>query len=106
MANEFDIDVDGTLKIDFGATSNQEILQNVAMILNSVVYSCPMDRSFAWDASLLDRPINLVPSLLSARLIAAVNKYEPRATITKVSYSGDASNGQLQPKVMVKIKNG
>jgi phage baseplate assembly protein W len=106
MSDEFDINVDGILKINFGATGNQEILQNVAMILNSVVYSCPMDRLFAWDGSLLDRPINIVPSLLSSRLISAVNQYEPRAFITKVSYSGNGSNGQLLPKVKVKIKDG
>lgn len=106
MANEYDVEVSGSLTLNFDATGNQEILQNVAMILNSVVYSCPMDRAFSWDASILDRPINLIPSLLSSRLISAVNKYEPRASIVEISYGGDGANGQLQPKVKVKIKNG
>lgn len=106
MASEFEVTIDNSLQINFGATGQTEILQNVAMIINSVVYSCPMDRAFAWDASLLDRPIHLVPSLLISRLIAAINKYEPRASVAGVSFSGNGANGQLKPKVKVIINDG
>lgn len=100
---EFDVSAAGTLSINFGASGNEEILQNVAMIINSVVHSCPMDRGFAWDGSILDRPIHIIPTLLSSRLIAAVNRYEPRAQVVSVTYTGNADNGQIRPKVKVRI---
>jgi phage baseplate assembly protein W len=100
---EFDVMADNAMKIDFGVTGNDEILQNVAMILNSVVYSCPMNRAFAYEGSLLDRPIQVVQSLFSSRLMAAINKYEPRAQVVSITYQGDAVNGLIKPKVRVRI---
>lgn len=103
MANEFDVTATEALTINFGATGNEEILQNVAMIIGSVIYSCPMDRQFAWDGAILDRPINVVPALLTSRLVVAIPKYEPRAQVISVTYTGNADNGQIRPKVKVRI---
>lgn len=96
----------GGVSVNFGATGVQEILQNVAMIISSVTYSCPMDREFALDATMLDRPLPVAQTILRSRIVAAVKKYEPRATITKVTFSGSASDGVLRPKVMVRIHDG
>lgn len=93
----------GGVIIDFGAIGDAEVLQNVATIISSVVHSCPMDRDFALDASLLDRPMPVVQTLLKSRIIAAVNKYEPRAAITSITFSGSGVDGVLRPKVKVKI---
>lgn len=93
------------LTINFSATGNTEILQNVAMIIASVMYSCPMDREFAWDAGLLDRPINIVKSLLASRLISAITKYEPRVQVVSVAITGEAE-GKLAPAVKVRILDG
>lgn len=101
-----EFEVSTVQNINFGATGNDEILQNIAMILSSVVYSCPMDRSFAWDGSILDKPINVAKSLLVSRLIAAVKKYEPRAQIISVKYQGDGIEGLLKPIVRVRITDG
>lgn len=35
-------------EVNFGATGVEEVLQNIAFILATVVNSCPMDRSFGW----------------------------------------------------------
>jgi len=101
----YDVSYDSGLTIDFSATGNTEILQNVAMILASVAYSCPMARSFAWDGSVLDRPMNIAMSLLSSRLIAAITEYESRVEVESVTFEGDENglSGLLKPTVKVRI---
>lgn len=79
-----------------------EIIQNISMILASVQYSCPMDRDFALNGTVIDRPINLVPGILKARIIAAIRKYEPRVKVKSVSFTGNnIMNGILNPTVKV-----
>lgn len=92
----------GGLTINFGATGTAEVLQNVAMIITSCMYSCPMHRNFALDASVLDKPVNVAKALLRSRVLSAIQQYEPRAQVTKINFNGDI-NGVLQPTVKVMI---
>lgn len=89
--------------IDFGATGVSEILQNVRMILATSRFSCPLDRSFAWDPTILDAPINLAKAKLTTAIIDAIRQYEPRAQVLGVSFRGDGMNGQLVSVVRVVI---
>lgn len=91
--------------IDFGAAGFKEILQNARMILTTVAFSCPLDRDFAWSQDLLDAPIGIVQAKMTARIVEAFKKYEPRAVVTQVSYQGEALNGTLKPIVRVVINN-
>ncbi len=99
---EYDVTA-GQMSIDFGATGDKEILQNVANILSSVIHSCPMHREFAFDASVLDKPMNLVQTLIKSRIFSSIKKFEPRAQVTKVSFQGSGSDGVLRPIVRVRI---
>jgi len=96
-------DVTETLEeIDFGATGVKEILQNVRMILATPIISCPMNRNFAWSPD-VDGPINIAKAKITARIVAAIREYEPRAQVTSVSYQGDGQNGTLKPLVKVRV---
>jgi phage baseplate assembly protein W len=99
---EYDVTVD-LKQIDFGATGAAEILQNVRMIIATPEYSCPLDRAFAWNPDILDAPINVAQGRITARLVAALRKYEPRAQVVKVSFQGDGLSGVLKPAVKVRI---
>lgn len=101
---EYDVPLSTNLNIDFSATGNNEILQNVAMIFSSVVSSCPMDREFAWDGTVLDRPINLVQSIFTAAMVTALKTYEPRASLVKLTPSG-GENGITTWTVRVRIED-
>lgn len=103
MAATYEVSFTSNLTVNFSAADVEEVLQNVAMIITSVCYSCPMARAFAWDANLLDRPMNVVKSLLASRLINAVSTYESRAEIVSISFSGDADSGMLKPTLKVKV---
>jgi len=90
--------------IDFGATGVKEILQNVAMIMSSVVFSCPLDRSFAINYG-VDGPINHVMASISADIVTKVQQYEPRAEVTEIIFDGDGNSGRLIPKVRLAINS-
>lgn len=89
-------------KINFGATGVEEILQNVAFILSSVIFSCPLDREFAWDPD-VDSPIQVATARNIARVTSAIRQHEPRATVIRVEMRGDPLNGVLKPAVRVSI---
>lgn len=96
-------DVKPLEEVDFGATGAREVLQNVAFILSTVVYSCPMDRSFGW-APELDAPIlEVTKARNTARIIQAIRENEPRAIVEQVRFEGDALKGHLRPIVRVRI---
>jgi len=102
---DYDVSFTSGFTIDFSATGDAEVLQNVAMSISSVMYSCPMARAFAWDGSLLDRPMNIVTNLLASRLFNAITTFESRAEVVSVTFTGDDDglSGLLKPTVKVRI---
>jgi hypothetical protein len=104
-----EVDVTATLgAIEFAPTNTvTEILQNVRTILGTPKYSVPLDRDFGINATMLDEPLPVAQARLTAEIIAAVERWEPRAQVVRVSYAdmttGDANDGVLRPKVRVRI---
>ncbi len=89
--------------VDFAPASTvEEILQNVRTIISTVKTSVPLDRDFGIDYSFLDKPTAKAKAMYSSEIIQAVKKYEPRASITSISFSADI-DGKLTPKVEVSI---
>ena len=92
-----------TQELNLGATGVDEILQNVSMIIRTPKYSVPLDRNFGIDASMVDMPIEVAENLLTVKVIEAIQEFEPRATVQKVTYAKDHLTGMLKPKVQVMI---
>ena len=89
--------------INFKPTRLEEILQNVRTILVTLKHSVPLDRNFGISATMLDSPMPAAQAKLTAEIIDAVQRYEPRVHVTQVTYSGNGADGVLRPKVRVKI---
>lgn len=100
------LDVTAELKeISFSPTNEvEEILQNVKTILTTTKYSVPLDREFGINAEILDMPLPYVQAKLTAEIISAIQKYEPRVVVNKIIYNGDGQEGKLIPTVRVVIK--
>lgn len=95
--------IDPLTTIDFSPdTEIKEILQNVKTILTTIKGSVPLDRDFGIDGSYVDKPMPVARARLSSEIMKAVQKYEPRVTITSISFSGN-QDGILVPKVEVRI---
>lgn len=88
--------------INYGATGEQEILQNVAFVLSTFKMSCPLDRGFGYEPP-LDIPINVGIQLSASRVVEAINRFEPRVTVHEVNVASDPLQGKVMPKVKVTI---
>ena len=96
------IDTDlSTIKI-FPENELEEIYQNVKTILTTAKGSVPLYREFGVDNHILDIPMNVARAKITAAIVKAVNKFEPRVKVRKVTYTGSMS-GKLIPSVEVSL---
>lgn len=83
------------------------VLQNVAILLNSFKGECPMFRDFGLSSETLHRPINVARTLLQADIIEQIEKYEPRAVVTGVTFEVDpTAPDRLVPTVELEVEDG
>jgi hypothetical protein len=66
-------------------TAAAEVLQNVATILATPKGSVPLYREFGVSMEAIDRPIPVAKTLLIAQVTEAVEEFEPRAKVVKVT---------------------
>jgi len=85
-------------------TEIEEIIQNVRTIITTPIYSVPLDRLFGTKQEMLDLPMPVAQARLSAEIVQAVQRFEPRVIVTEVSYSSEGIDGRLHPIVRFKIK--
>ena len=71
------------------ANVHQEVLQNVAIILDTVQQSCPMLRELGIPGAFYGRPINVMENLAVGTVYDQIEKYEPRAVISEVRFETD-----------------
>ena len=85
----------------------EEIIQNVKTILTTIKGSVPLDRDFGTDKKILDLPISIAKAKISAAIVKAVHKFEPRVKVKKIIFNQndyDSMNGILKPSIEVEIK--
>ena len=85
------------------ATELEEILQNVRTIITTLKKTVPMDREFGINGEMVDLPIAAAQAKLTGEIVAAVNKYEPRASVVSVSYEGQEVEGKVITKVRIRV---
>lgn len=95
--------IQGTGPIQFSPGNEmEEIFQNIRTILSTPKGSVPLDRDFGIDLSYLDSPTPVAEAKLTTEIIAAVKRYDPRVSVTAISFTGDM-DGKLKPVVEVRI---
>ena len=93
---------DGTLlkEIDLAPKNvHQEVLQNVAVILDLIQKSCPMFRDGGLPGLLIHRPMNVIENMMIASIYDQIEEYEPRAEIAAVTFEKNELMGLLIPIV-------
>lgn len=86
------------------ADSKASVLQNVAMILSTPKGSVPMYRDFGVRTEAVDRPIHAAKALLRGQIKEAVELYEPRAEVKRVTFRQDrADPSRLIPTVEIEL---
>ena len=82
-------------------TELEEVIQNVRTILTTRRGSVPLDRGFGINTSLIDLPATVIKSRLTAEIIEAVERFEPRVRVESVKFLGDGADGVIYPVVKV-----
>lgn len=91
---------DGTLLTDIDlAPPNvyQEVVQNIAVILDTVQKSSPLLRGLGIPGDLYGRPLPVVENLLVGQIYDQIEENEPRAIISEVTFETDSLKGTLIP---------
>lgn len=95
---------DGKLleKIDLApANVHQEVLQNIAIIIDTWENSCPMLRALGIPAQLIGRPLPVVKNIMVGQLYDQIEQYEPRAILGGITFEENAFTGKLIPIIEI-----
>lgn len=80
------------------------VLQNVAIILQTWEGTSPNYRGFGLSPGFIDKPIPVAKAMLISEVREKVEQFEPRATVTGVTFAEDPQDpGKLIPTVEVEI---
>lgn len=82
----------------------EEIIQNVRCILLTAKGSCFMYRDFGTDTELIDKPLNVAKNRFLAEVVKQVAKYESRARVKSIRWTGDGPDGILKPTVILEVQ--
>lgn len=89
--------------INWNATDDERIIQNIVNILNTVLYEVAYDRVMGRNPENLDRNFLDVQSLLISETYDLIEEYEPRAKIKNV-FVKQLPNGEIDIEVVVDIE--
>jgi len=84
-------------------TTEEEVLQNVAMIISTPQFSVPLARGFGLSQRFVDKPVQIAKAIAVSEVMDAIEKSEPRAEVISVTFEQGDSPGKLIPVVEVKI---
>lgn len=88
--------------------SAEEIIQNVNVIVSTVLGNVPLDRGFGIDGKIIDLPAFKGKSKLAISILESIQDFEPRIEVTNISFAEDFENaekGILIPELEVRIKD-
>lgn len=80
---------------------HQEVLRNIAIILDTVAESVPMVRGLGADGQFHGRPLNVIENEIVAHVYDQIERYEPRARIAHVTVEAEQRTGRLIPIVEI-----
>lgn len=90
--------------IDWAATGDQLILQNVLNLISTYTYEIPYMRDCGIRDDIVDGSLQQLKSVIFTSIIDLVNEKEPRAKLISLDLSGvDPESGDMNFKVVVEI---
>lgn len=82
----------------------EEIAQCVKCLLLTSAGTVFFYREFGISTELIDRPINVAKNRFLAEVVKQVAKYEPRAKVKSIRWTGDGPDGILKPTVILEVQ--
>lgn len=87
---------------DDDETIRREIARNVQMLLSTPIGTCPLYRHFGLDVTYVDYPMDIARNLYTVAVMEAVERWEPRARVTGVTFDMK-DDGSMKAKVVLGI---
>jgi len=84
-------------------TTTEEIAQNVRVISRTRRGSQPLDRQLGISAEIVDMAGTRGQALYAAAVIDALPQQEPRVTVKRVTFEGDAAAAQYAPVIQYEV---
>lgn len=85
-----------------GDTVPEDVRRCLAILFQTRKGTVALDRDFGLDWSFLDMPTEAAKAACAAEIITAVDNYEPRASVERVTFTG-TSEGVFRPIVEVSL---
>ena len=85
----------------FPANVYQEVLQNIAIIVDTWENTCPLLRALGISAQLIGRPLPAVKNIMVGQLYDQIEQYEPRAILGGITFEENALTGKLIPIIEI-----
>ncbi|MEN8702439.1 hypothetical protein [Bacillus infantis] len=101
----YEITSNSKMSIDYAATGIRATLQSAQFLLNTILSSCPMDRSFGWLPP-VDEPGEHGKVQVVAQIFEKFQQHLPELTVKDILFHQDPEEGKLQARVKVEINNG
>ncbi len=77
--------------------------QRIKLLLGTRTGELAGNRDFGIDWACVDAPMDIAKAALSNEILEKVLKYAPDATVTKIEWTRDATNGSITPKVVIQF---
>ena len=78
----------------------EEIYRNVRTIILTQVGTCPLYRDFGINTEFVDFPSDVAYNMIAVEIIEKIWRFEPRATVTEVTFEADES-GDVKAKAVI-----
>ena len=95
---------DVEIAFEYGTGSEaerEEIIRCVRNIIMTPVGTCPLYRDFGINTSFVDYPIDVAQNMCAVEIMEKVERYEPRVSVSEVTFSTDELNGKLRAKAVI-----
>lgn len=100
---QYIINTGDSTPLDWGATGDNRVIQNVRNLFSTWRYEVAFDRTKGVDPSIMDRPAPEAAALYMAEMPRLVNTYEPRAKFVSADWMGLDDEGNLIFRVVIEI---
>lgn len=96
-----------TVQIEAGSANDtmaEEVYRNLTVLFGSVAGEQALDRDFGIDTNVTDLPTESAEAKLTAEYVRKVNRYEPRARVSRVEFDRSGyTGGVFKPRVVIQL---
>ena len=100
----YKVQVGGTAVYKLNQTDRvASVLQNLTLLYATKQGTVPLYRDFGLPMKFIDKPLPVAQTIAAAEITEATERFEPRATVTGITFETDRVSGRLIPIVEVDI---